>query len=139
MPPSAKIELQASPALIARAKAVRGRLDALEAAEAWTWPQEARPKQLAPGGDWFVWLIMAGPGGGKTRTGAEGMAQEAHRHPREDFAVVARTTQECREVCLEGQSGLLRVLGLQIDSHAYNRTTGQISLPKDRKSTRLNS
>ena len=35
------------------------------------WPLWARPSQLAPQGDWRVWLLMAGRGFGKTRAGAE--------------------------------------------------------------------
>lgn len=37
----------------------------------WFWPFWARDKQLPPEGDWGVWLIRAGRGNGKTRTGAE--------------------------------------------------------------------
>ena len=35
----------------------------------WNW--WARPNQLEPEGDWTTWLILAGRGFGKTRTGAE--------------------------------------------------------------------
>jgi len=35
------------------------------------WPLFARDKQLAPPGDWFIWVLRAGRGFGKTRTGAE--------------------------------------------------------------------
>ncbi|PJF24990.1 MAG: ATP-binding protein, partial [Phototrophicales bacterium] len=35
------------------------------------WRFLARPDQLPPDGDWRVWLILAGRGWGKTRTGAE--------------------------------------------------------------------
>ena len=35
------------------------------------WQHLARPEQLAPAGDWSCWLILAGRGFGKTRTGAE--------------------------------------------------------------------
>jgi phage terminase large subunit-like protein len=68
------------------------------------WRREARPQQLAPPGEWFVWLIMAGRGWGKTRTGAEWLAQQACSTPG-DYAVIARSTQDCRETCLEGRAG----------------------------------
>lgn len=90
--------------------------------------RHARHAQVPPEGDWFVWLIMAGRGWGKTRTGAEWLAREAQQHPSAHYAVIGRTTQECREVCLEGVSGLLRALDLRLDSPAYNRTTGEIRL-----------
>ena len=35
------------------------------------WRSIARIEQLPPSGDWSVWLILAGRGAGKTRTGAE--------------------------------------------------------------------
>ena len=35
------------------------------------WPFWARHNQLAPPGNWLVWLVLAGRGFGKTRTGAE--------------------------------------------------------------------
>ncbi len=31
----------------------------------------ARPEQKPPPGDWIYWLILAGRGAGKTRSGAE--------------------------------------------------------------------
>jgi phage terminase large subunit-like protein len=33
------------------------------------WHSKARPEQLPPPGDWNGWLLMAGRGFGKTRTG----------------------------------------------------------------------
>ena len=48
---------------------------ALSPAEArallYDWPFWARPAQLPPPGNWRVWLLLAGRGFGKTRTGAE--------------------------------------------------------------------
>ena len=35
------------------------------------WAFWARPNQLPPNGEWRVWLVLAGRGFGKTRTGAE--------------------------------------------------------------------
>jgi len=35
------------------------------------WFSQARPEQLPPAGDWAGWLIVAGRGFGKTRSGAE--------------------------------------------------------------------
>lgn len=92
------------------------------------WSEQARPNQLAPDGDWFVWLVMAGRGWGKTRTGAEWLAEQARSNADRAYAVVSRTTQDGREVALEGRSGLLRALGLTITSPEYNRSTGEIRL-----------
>ncbi len=35
------------------------------------WRLWARAQQIAPGGDWRLWLIMTGRGFGKTRAGEE--------------------------------------------------------------------
>jgi len=40
------------------------------------WRANARPSQLAPAGDWNGWLVMAGRGFGKTRTGAEWVKEQ---------------------------------------------------------------
>jgi phage terminase large subunit-like protein len=73
-------------------------------------------------------VVMAGRGWGKSRTGADWLAHKALSTPG-DYAVIARSTQDCRETCLEGQSGLLRALGLSYDSREYNKANGQIRLP----------
>lgn len=39
------------------------------------WRVLARPEQLVPPGDWRTWLILAGRGWGKTRTGAEAISE----------------------------------------------------------------
>jgi hypothetical protein len=50
-------------------------ISALTPAEArallYEWAFWARPNQLPPTGEWRVWLVLAGRGFGKTRTGAE--------------------------------------------------------------------
>lgn len=71
---------------------------------------------------------MAGRGWGKTRTGAEWLARKALTSPQTEWAVIARTTADCRKTCLEGESGLLQALGLRRESPNYNRTTGEIHL-----------
>ena len=96
--------------------------------DSWT-QRHARTKQRPPTGEWFVWLIIAGRGFGKTRTGAEWLAKQVRDRPGFHWAIAARSTQDCREVCMEGESGLLRRLGLEIESQQYNRTTGEIRLP----------
>lgn len=71
-----------------------------------TW---ARPKQLPPEGEWSTWLILAGRGWGKTRTGAEWIRKQARENPGAQFALVARSPGDARDVMVEGESGLLEV------------------------------
>jgi phage terminase large subunit-like protein len=76
---------------------------------------------------------MAGRAWGKTRTGAEWLAYEARTHPSRDFGVIGRTIEQTREVCMEGESGLLQALGLSIISKEYNRSTQEIRLANGAK------
>jgi phage terminase large subunit-like protein len=69
----------------------------------------AHPGQVAPAGDWRVWLIRAGRGFGKTRAGAEWVAAYARAHPKAHIALVGATRDDVRRVMVEGESGLLTV------------------------------
>ncbi|WP_395392224.1 terminase family protein [Novosphingobium sp. BL-8A] len=75
----------------------------------WDWAIRARPAQLAPAGDWRVWLVMAGRGFGKTRCGAEWVRLVAEENPDARIALVAANLGEARAVMVEGESGLLSV------------------------------
>ena len=68
----------------------------------------ARPAQIAPGGDWQTWLVLAGRGFGKTRTGAE-WVREQIKAGRSRIALIAPTASDARDVMVEGESGLLSV------------------------------
>lgn len=75
-----------------------------------TWLDTARPQQLPPNGEWLHWLILAGRGFGKTRTGAEETGYQAAANPRTRWAVIGPTQDDVRSVCFEGESGLLNVV-----------------------------
>lgn len=72
------------------------------------WPFWARQNQLEPEGKWRFWLLNAGRGFGKTRTGAEWVR---HRIKCGDgrIACVAPTKGDVRRVMVEGESGLLNI------------------------------
>ena len=72
------------------------------------WAFWARPNQLPPSGDWFVWLILAGRGFGKTRTGAEWVIGQAKKRGASGrIALAARTPADVRDTMIEGESGIL--------------------------------
>lgn len=73
------------------------------------WPFWADPRQLPPEGDWLVWLMMAGRGFGKTRTGAEWVRGVAEADGAARIALVGATRDEVRNVMVEGPSGVLAV------------------------------
>jgi len=72
------------------------------------WRFWARANQLAPNGTWAVWLLLAGRGFGKTRTGAE-WVRERVKAGAGRIALVAETAADARDVMVEGESGLLSV------------------------------
>jgi phage terminase large subunit-like protein len=76
------------------------------------WPAWAHEGQRPPDDDdWRVWVLLAGRGFGKTKAGAEWVAQFAREHPDARIALVAATPLEGRRVMVEGRSGLLAVAG----------------------------
>jgi len=84
------------------------RLTAEEAAEIYyDWSLWARPDQIAPEGDWVYWLILAGRGAGKTRTGAETVRAWARAYP--IVNLIGATRQDAREIMVMGESGLLAI------------------------------
>ena len=73
------------------------------------WGWWGRPNQQAPRGDWRTWLLLAGRGFGKTRSGAECIRDQVIHHRRRRIALVAPTAADARDVMVEGESGLLAI------------------------------
>ena len=75
----------------------------------YSWPAWRRGTQIIPVGDWRVWLILAGRGFGKTRTGAETIRELVDAGSVKHIALVGRTAADVRDTMVEGESGLLSV------------------------------
>jgi len=73
------------------------------------WRTVARPSQLPPPGNWRVWLLLAGRGFGKTRTGAEWVRAQVEANQAGRLALVAPTAADARDVMVEGESGVLAI------------------------------
>ncbi len=79
------------------------------------WKFWAREKQMWPRGmDYSTWLLMAGRGWGKTRTGAEWTRHQMTPIKfgglgRKRFALVGATAADVRDVMVEGESGILAI------------------------------
>jgi phage terminase large subunit-like protein len=73
------------------------------------WSIWARDKQLPPDGAWRIWLILAGRGFGKTRTGAEWIRAGIERGAFRRVALVGETSADVRDVMVEGDSGILKI------------------------------
>lgn len=73
------------------------------------WEAWARDKQLEPPGNWTTWLLLAGRGFGKTRTGTEYIRSQVERGICGRLALVARTAADVRDVLIEGESGIMAI------------------------------
>lgn len=71
------------------------------------WRFWARENQTAPAGEWFVWLVLAGRGFGKTRTGVEWIHERVEAGTARRIALVAPTAADARDTMVEGESGIL--------------------------------
>jgi phage terminase large subunit-like protein len=81
--------------------------EALEAK--YEWGFWARDNQWPPDWPWLVWLLLAGRGTGKTRTGVEWVKMQVETNTCKRLALIARTAADVRDVLIEGESGLLSV------------------------------
>lgn len=87
------------------------RINALTDAEAlallYDWEWHGRPDQQIPAGNWITWLILAGRGWGKTRTGAETVRQWVNNYPYVNL--IGATADDARDIMIEGESGILAI------------------------------
>ena len=78
------------------------------------WRSNARPNQIIPGTDgasetrfdWVFWLVLAGRGFGKTKTGAE-TCKEWSQDPKARILIIGPTWGDVVDVMVEGESGIM--------------------------------
>lgn len=109
-----------------------------QAALRWSWEFWARPDQLEPAGDWTTWLILAGRGWGKTRTGAETVRSWVKSGKYKRIALVAETTADARGVMVDGESGLLNI-GPKEERPEYFPSLRQLVWPNGAIATTYNA
>ena len=75
------------------------------------WEFNGRPKQREGFVDrnWSYWLILAGRGFGKTRTGAEWVRDQVENCGKRRIGIIAPTSADLRDVIVEGESGIINV------------------------------
>lgn len=109
-------------------------IDALQA----DWLFWARPEQLAPDDvdrmDWWLWVVLAGRGFGKSRTGAEWVldrSEQMHRRgvTRHRVALIGRTPADCRDTMVEGESGLAECADRRGIRLKYEPSKRRVTLP----------
>jgi phage terminase large subunit-like protein len=72
------------------------------------WRFWGRPGQFTPGGDnWFIWLILAGRGFGKTRSIVECVQEEVAAKRAGRIGIAGATSADVRDILIEGESGFL--------------------------------
>jgi len=69
------------------------------------WSFWARPKQRLPETPFFIWLLLAGRGFGKSRTGSETVRLWARKH--RFVNLIGATADDARDIMIEGESGIL--------------------------------
>lgn len=80
-----------------------------KAALLYRWESWRRPQQAPPEGDWTGWLIDAGRGWGKTRTGAETVRHWVEKEGVKRIGIVSETAADNRDIVVEGESGLMNI------------------------------
>jgi predicted phage terminase large subunit-like protein len=79
------------------------------AALLYRWDAWRRPSQAPPPDPWVGWLIDAGRGWGKTRTGAETVRHWVEQEGVTRIGIVSETAADNRDIIVEGESGLLNI------------------------------
>jgi phage terminase large subunit-like protein len=101
----------------------------------------ARPEQLLPGDEtpWRVVYFQGGRGSGKTRSGAQGLADwvQSDTDGEGEYGIIGPTYADAWTKCVEGEAGILRSLGTsmsEVKDHRSStvksawRTYGQVVL-----------
>lgn len=73
----------------------------------WARDNQLEPGVLETGMPWRYWLILAGRGFGKSRTGAEQVRKWVRRYPRVNIA--GATSDDARDIMIEGESGIMAI------------------------------
>lgn len=89
-----------------------------------TWLKLARPEQRQPPGDWRVWYMQGGRGSGKTRSGAQALAEWVLEDTdgEGEYGIIAPTYADAWTKCVEGKAGILRALGTSMSEVRDHRS-----------------
>lgn len=90
------------------------------------WQFWRRPNQTPPPGNWRVWLILAGRGFGKTRTGAETVREWVKKY--QYVNLIGATSDDARDIMIEGESGILAVCPKD-ERPAYVKNAAKLAWP----------
>lgn len=97
------------------------------------WQKQSRPKQRAPDAekpDWVTFGVLCGRGWGKTKSGANWIGLESASNPNYRGAIITPTSDDCRYVAFEGETGLLSCIP-EILIKDHNRNLPSITFWND--------
>jgi phage terminase large subunit-like protein len=99
------------------------------------WRFWAHDAQIAPDGDWRIWLFLGGRGAGKTRAGAEWIAEAVAWGRMRRVGLIGATLRDARAVMVEGESGLLGV----VDGAVFEPSNNRVLWPSGAVATLLSA
>ncbi len=102
----------------------------------YNWQFNARASQIIPFGPWTYWVVLAGRGFGKTRTGAEAVRYWARHH--NNVNIAGPTQGDVRDIMVEGESGILAVCPPN-ERPRYNSSQAKLIWPNGGKSLLLSA
>lgn len=86
-----------------------------------------RQEQIEPKGKWLLWLILAGRGFGKTRTGAETIRIWIKNQRYKNIGFIGYSELEVRKIMVEGVSGILKISENEEEIPKYEPSKRMIS------------
>ncbi len=90
-------------------KILNGMSDSQANTAYYNWETWARPNQLPPDWDWYIWMMQSGRGSGKTRPGGELVCKWAEEGY-SPIALIGKTAADVRDVMVElGESSILKI------------------------------
>lgn len=88
----------------------------------------ARDNQKPPAWDWRTWVLCAGRGFGKTRTGAEWVNWIATTGQARRIGLIGATSADVRDVMIEGESGIMAIAA-DTDRPLYEPSKRRLTWP----------
>ena len=88
----------------------------------------ARDNQKPPAWDWRTWVLCAGRGFGKTRTGAEWVNWIATTGQARRIGLIGATSADVRDVMIEGESGIMAIAA-DADRPLYEPSKRRLTWP----------
>jgi phage terminase large subunit-like protein len=91
-----------------------------------SWHDMARNEQKIPPGNWYLWMLLAGRGFGKTRTGAESIMELVNSGQYKRIGIIGKSICEAKDIMVDGQSGLLSTtIADKVFQNAENNITDE--------------